>query len=67
MPVRQRLHVSEAAAAAYRSTACRVGTHAACADASPSLAPDDLPVIYETCVCPCHAAPDQCTRPAVKR
>lgn len=67
MPARQHLHVSEIAAAAYLSTACRVGTHTACAEASPSLAPVDLPVIYETCVCPCHSAPDHCTRPAVKR
>lgn len=66
MPPRQRLHVSETAAAAYRSTACRVGTHATCAEASP-LSPVDLPVIYETCVCPCHAVPDHSTRPRVKR
>ncbi|OWA14128.1 hypothetical protein B9W64_18730 [Streptomyces sp. CS159] len=67
MPPRQGLHVSETAVAAYRSTACRVGTHTTCAEASPTLAPVDLPVIYETCACPCHAAPDHSTRPAVKR
>ncbi|KUL67250.1 hypothetical protein F0345_17260 [Streptomyces rutgersensis] len=67
MPPRHQLHVSESGAAAYRSTACRVGTHAACTEASPSVAPVDLPVIYETCACPCHIAPDNSTRPAVKR
>lgn len=67
MPPRQQLYVSETGAAAYRSTACRVGTHAACAEAAPSPAPVDLPVIYETCACPCHPAPDHSTRPAVKR
>lgn len=67
MPPRQRLHVSETAAAAYLSTACRVGTHTACAEGLPSPAPVDVPVIYETCACPCHSAPDHFTRPAVKR
>lgn len=67
MPARQPLHVSEAAAAAYRSTACRVGTHAACAEASSSHGPVDLPVIYETCACPCHSVPDHSTQLAVKR
>lgn len=66
MPACQRLHVSEAAAATYRSTACVVGTHAICAESSPSLAPVDLPVIYETCACPCHSAPDHCARPVVR-
>lgn len=67
MPPRQRLPVSETAVDAYRSTACRVGIHTTCAEASPSVAPVDLPVIYETCVCPCHPALDHSTRPAVKR
>ncbi|THC47818.1 hypothetical protein E7X58_26500 [Streptomyces sp. A1499] len=67
MSPRQRLYVSGTAAAAYRSTECRVGIHATCAEVSPSLAPVDLPVIYETCVCPCHPAPDHPVRTAVKR
>ncbi|GAA1151016.1 hypothetical protein GCM10009654_02960 [Streptomyces hebeiensis] len=40
----------------YRSTACRIGTHHACAESSPASAPIDLPVIYEACDCPCHSA-----------
>jgi hypothetical protein len=41
--------------AAYRSTACRVGTHDACTEAKrvqPSRAVAG--VRYETCTCPCH-------------
>lgn len=67
MPPRQRLHAPETTADAYRSTACRVGTHTTCSEASPSVSPVDLPVIYETCACPCHPAPDHSTQPAVKR
>ncbi|GAA4000081.1 hypothetical protein GCM10022384_53850 [Streptomyces marokkonensis] len=67
MPPRHCPRISETSATAYRSIACRIGTHATCADASPALAPTDLPVIYETCDCPCHSAPDHSSRPAVKR
>ncbi|MBZ6307331.1 hypothetical protein [Streptomyces olivaceus] len=68
MPPHQRLRTVETPAVAYRSTACRIGTHTDCAEASHVLAPVDLPVIYETCDCPCHPSPDQPTpRPAVTR
>lgn len=68
MPFPQRLRIPETSTTAYRSTACRIGTHTACAEASPALAPVDLPLIYETCDCPCHSAPGQPTpRPAVTR
>ncbi len=43
----------------YRSTACQIGTHHACAESSPETAPVDLPLIYEACDCLCHAAPGQ--------
>ncbi|TXS62412.1 hypothetical protein EAO69_38975 [Streptomyces sp. me109] len=55
MSPRQRLHSTGASAAPYRSTACRIGTHPACAESSPTSAPVDLPVIYEACDCPCHS------------
>lgn len=43
----------------YRSTACRIGTHRTCADASPLLPSVDIPVVYETCGCLCHSTPDR--------
>jgi hypothetical protein len=43
----------------YRSTACQIGTHHACAESSPDLAPVDLPLIYEACDCLCHSVPGQ--------
>jgi hypothetical protein len=43
----------------YRSTACRIGTHPACAEASPASAPVGVPLIYEACDCPCHSVPDR--------
>lgn len=43
----------------YRSTACQIGTHRACAESSPESAPVDLPLIYEACDCLCHSAPCQ--------
>jgi hypothetical protein len=43
----------------YRSTACQIGTHHACAESSPESAPVDLPLIYEACDCLCHSAPCQ--------
>lgn len=67
MPPRQQPHSTEASATAYRSTACRIGTHTACTEASPASAPIDLPVVYETCDCPCHSMPAPSTPPAVKR
>jgi hypothetical protein len=47
----------DASATSYRSTACQIGTHHACAESSPETAPVDLPLIYEACTCQCHAAP----------
>ncbi|MFE0732860.1 hypothetical protein ACFW2X_32400 [Streptomyces antibioticus] len=44
---------------AYRSAACRIGTHLVCAESSPAMAPADVPVIYEACGCPCHAERDR--------
>jgi hypothetical protein len=55
MPSRRQPHIEDASAASYRSTACRIGTHPACAESSPAPAPVDLPVVYETCDCPCHS------------
>lgn len=49
------------AAAPYRSTACRIGTHSLCTESSPASAPVDLPLIYERCGCPCHSTCDQAT------
>jgi hypothetical protein len=46
-------------ATSYRSAACRIGTHQACAEPTPDLAPVDLPLIYEACGCLCHATSDQ--------
>lgn len=58
MPPRQQPRIADTPAALYRSTACRIGTHPACAESSPTSAPADLPVIYEACNCPCHTAHD---------
>lgn len=57
MSPRQQLRVTEASAVPYRSTACRIGTHPLCTESSPVSAPIDLPVVYETCACPCHSIP----------
>ena len=61
MTSRRQPHLTDAAAVPYRSTACRIGTHLVCAESSPASAPVDLPVVYETCDCPCHAMPDRST------
>lgn len=49
----------DGSATSYRSVACQIGTHRACAESTPDLAPVGLPLIYEACGCPCHAASDQ--------
>lgn len=67
MPPRRQLHVTDASAVPYRSTACRIGTHLACAESSPVSAPIDLPVVYETCACLCHSASDRSTLVEVER
>jgi len=55
MPPRQPPHTTPVEADSYRSISCRIGTHNACAESSPVTAPVDVPVIYESCECPCHA------------
>lgn len=54
MPLRQQPHTVPAEADSYRSSSCRIGTHHACAESSPTTAPVDVPVIYEVCDCSCH-------------
>ncbi|SOE74918.1 hypothetical protein SAMN05446589_5526 [Streptomyces sp. OV198] len=67
MPPRQQPHITDASAAPYRSTACGIGTHHACAESSPAVAPVDLPVVYEVCDCPCHSASSRSTPAEVRR
>ncbi|CAB40324.1 hypothetical protein GTY87_16635 [Streptomyces sp. SID7813] len=55
MPRRRQPHIADPASVPYRSTACRIGTHHVCADASPTPVPADIPVICEACDCPCHS------------
>jgi hypothetical protein len=59
MPTRRQILDPDASATSNRSTACRIGTHRACAESTPASAPVDLPLIYEACGCLCHAVPDQ--------
>jgi hypothetical protein len=59
MPSQQQTLGPDASATSYRSTACQIGTHPACAESSPESAPVDLPLIYEACECVCHSAPGQ--------
>jgi hypothetical protein len=66
MPPRRQQHITDASVVPYRSTACRIGTHPACAESSPASAPVDLPVVYETCGCPCHSTSDLVTSAGVK-
>jgi hypothetical protein len=56
MSPRRQAYIAAASTAPYRSTACRIGIHQSCAESSPASAPVDLPVVYEACDCPCHAA-----------
>lgn len=67
MPPRRQWYLTDTSSVPYRSTACRIGTHAVCTESSPAPTPDDLPVIYEACDCSCHSAlgrsaPDRETR-----
>ncbi len=62
MPSRQQTSSPNASGASYRSIACRIGTHHACAESSPASAPIDVPVIYEACGCSCHPVSD-CSTP----
>lgn len=59
MPSRRHTPTPAASAVPYRSPACRIGTHQACAESSPAPAPADMPLIYEACACPCHSASSQ--------
>ncbi|AWW43130.1 hypothetical protein DN051_41685 (plasmid) [Streptomyces cadmiisoli] len=59
MPSQQQTRGPDAPATSYRSTACQIGTHRACAESSPDSAPVDLPLIYEACDCTCHSASGQ--------
>jgi hypothetical protein len=58
MPMRRQILGPDASATSYRSTACQIGTHCACAESTPDSAPVDLPLIYEACGCLCHGVPD---------
>jgi hypothetical protein len=59
MPSQRQTLGPDTSATSYRSTACRIGTHHACAESSPETAPVDLPLIYEACDCLCHSTPGQ--------
>lgn len=63
----QRPRITHTEAVPYRSSACRIGTHRACAESSPATAPADVPVVYEACDCPCHATANQPTPMEVLR
>lgn len=58
MPPRRQLHPKDTASVPYRSIACWIGTHRSCIEPAPPAAMDDVPVIYEECICPCHSTPD---------
>lgn len=50
----KRPPITETSAIPYRSAVCCIGIHLACVESSPGSAPIDLPLVYETCACPCH-------------
>lgn len=52
----QKPHLTDASSVPYRSAACRIGTHTACAEPYPASVPIDVPVIYEACDCLCHSS-----------
>lgn len=58
MSLHQQPHPTGTASAPYRSIACWIGTHHSCIEPPPPPATDDVPVIYEECICPCHSTPD---------
>jgi hypothetical protein len=60
MPPRRQPRVMHSATP-YQSNSCRIGTHHACAHSSPTIAPVDVPLVYEACACSCHAAVDRGT------
>ena len=55
MSSHQQPRITDAEASSYRSISCRIGTHHACTEDSPAVAPIDLPVVYEVCDCSCHS------------
>ncbi|OQD55395.1 hypothetical protein BM536_012410 [Streptomyces phaeoluteigriseus] len=67
MHPRRQTRITDASAVPYRSTACRIGTHHACAESSPVSAPDDLPVVNEACDCSCHSMSGQTAPSEVQR
>ncbi|MFE6678594.1 hypothetical protein [Streptomyces sp. NPDC057729] len=67
MPPRRQPHITDTSSVPYRSTACRIGTHHACAESSPASVPADIPVICEACDCPCHSVVDLSTPLEVTR
>lgn len=58
MPPRREPHPTGTASVPYRSIACCIGTHHSCIEPTPPEATDDVPVIYEVCVCPCYSTAD---------
>ncbi|GLX52440.1 hypothetical protein Shyhy01_53900 [Streptomyces hygroscopicus subsp. hygroscopicus] len=50
----KRPHITETSTIPYQSAVCCIGIHLACVESSPVSAPIDLPLVYETCACPCH-------------
>lgn len=67
MTPRQQPRITTTSAVPYRSTDCSIGTHRACAETSPVSLPTDLPVVVETCACPCHSTPHHATPAEVER
>lgn len=58
MPPGQPPGITQGATVPYRSTACWIGTHGACAEPFPAAPVIDAPLIYETCSCACHLMTD---------
>lgn len=55
----KRPRITETSAIPYQSAVCCIGIHLACVESSVVSAPIDLPLVYETCACPCHTAPSR--------
>ncbi|MFD5429324.1 hypothetical protein [Streptomyces sp. NPDC127084] len=51
-------HMTHGRSVPYQSSACLIGVHPECAQSDPIEVPAGVPVIYESCVCPCHQAGD---------
>ncbi|MFE2494202.1 hypothetical protein [Streptomyces scopuliridis] len=61
MSIRHQQPTSAAMVVPYYSMACRIGTHAKCEEAELKASPAAVPIVYETCVCPCHLSEVQAT------